>query len=163
MHWVYIQEIGNILIIVDDCSAWIEAFMCGDWPKEKALNFLSAIFSNFEVPHISGFDNENPSYRLHQISESRLQSKERSNGFAELAVQSVKKAMRAWNLSLRVSFHKFLQQVLFTYRTASSGRGKPEREEKCDSLMSSIFPMCGFSWWTSCYVCSCDVCRSELQ
>ena len=48
----------------------------------------------------------------------------RSNGHAEQAVQNVKIAMRAWNLSLSVSFHAFLQRVLFTQRNTSSVRGK---------------------------------------
>ena len=36
--------------------------------------------------------------------------------------------MRAWNLSLRVSFHAFLQGVLFTHRNTSSVRGKTPSE-----------------------------------
>ena len=52
----------------------------------------------------------------------------RSNGLAELAVQTVKKAMRAWNSSLRVCFHAFLQRVLFTHRNTSFVRGKTPSE-----------------------------------
>ena len=36
--------------------------------------------------------------------------------------------MRAWNLSLSVSFHAFLLRVLFTHRTTSSVRGKTPSE-----------------------------------
>ena len=36
--------------------------------------------------------------------------------------------MRAWNSSLRVSFHAFLQRVLFTHRNTSSVRGKTPSE-----------------------------------
>ena len=52
----------------------------------------------------------------------------RSNGLAERAVQTVKKAMRAWNSSFRVSFYAFLQRVLFTHRITSSVRGKTPSE-----------------------------------
>ena len=52
----------------------------------------------------------------------------KSNGLAERAVQTVKNAMRAWNSSLRVSFHAFLQRVLFTPRNTSSVRGKTPSE-----------------------------------
>ena len=36
--------------------------------------------------------------------------------------------MRAWNSSLRVSFHAFLQRVLFTRRNTLSARGKTPSE-----------------------------------
>ena len=65
--------------------------------------------------------------KLHQFRESNLQSK-RSNGLAERAVQTVKKAMRVCNLSLRVSFHAFLQRILFTHRNTSSVKGKTPSE-----------------------------------
>ena len=43
-------------------------------------------------------------------------------------MQTVKKTMRAWNLSLRVSFYAILQQVLFTHCNTSSLRGKTPSE-----------------------------------
>ena len=61
--------------------------------------------------------------RLHQKLESPVYNP-RSNGLAERAVQTVKKAMRAWNWSLPVSFHAFL----FTHRNTSSVRGKTPSE-----------------------------------
>ena len=36
MDWAYIQEVGNILVIVDTGSGWIEAFICDDWKTEKS-------------------------------------------------------------------------------------------------------------------------------
>ena len=52
----------------------------------------------------------------------------RSNGFAERDVQTVNKAMRAWNSSLRVSFYALLQRVLFTHCNTSSVRGQTPSE-----------------------------------
>ena len=46
----------------------------------------------------------------------------RSNGLSEQAVHTIKKTMRAWNSSLRVSFYALLQRVLFTNRKPSSVR-----------------------------------------
>ena len=133
MDWAYIQELCNILIIVDAGSGWIEAFICGDRPTEKVIHCLSAIFGRFGVPHTLVSDNAkeyiNDKYVtwLQAQGCTKLESpvyNPRSNGLAERAVQTVKKAMRAWNSSLRVSFHAFL----FTHRNTSSVRGKTPSE-----------------------------------
>ena len=87
MAWAYIQEVGNLLIIVDAGSGWIEAFICGDRPTEKVIHCLSAIFGRFGVPHTLVSDNAKKNYqrqschvvtgsKLHQIREPNLQSKE---------------------------------------------------------------------------------------
>ena len=47
----------------------------------------------------------------------------RSNVPTERSVQTVKKAIRAWNWSLRVSFYAFKQRVFFTHRNTSFVRG----------------------------------------
>ena len=129
VDWAYIQEVGNIFIIVDAGFGWIEAFLCGDRPMEKIIHCQSAIFGRFGVPHTLDSDNAKEFIKLsrgYRIRESNLQS--RSNGLAELAVQTVKKAMREWNSSLRVSFNAFLQRVLFTHRNTPSVRGKTPLE-----------------------------------
>ena len=137
MDWAYIQEVGNILIIVNAGSGWIEAFICGDWPTEKVIHCLSAIFWRFGVPHTLVFDkakefiNDKVVTWLQGQGCTKLESpiyNPRSYGLAERAVQTVKKAMRAWNSSLRVSFHAFLQRVLFTHRNTSFVRGKTPSE-----------------------------------
>ena len=137
MDWAYIQEVGNILIIVDAGSGWIEAFICGDRPTEKVIHCLSAFFGRFGVPHTLVSDNTKEFINdkvvtwLQAQDCTKLESpiyNPRSNGLAERAVQTVKKAMRAWNSSLRVSFHAFLQRVLFTHRNTSSVRGKTPSE-----------------------------------
>ena len=133
IDWAYIQEVGNFLIIVDVGSGWIEAFMCGDWSTEKVIHCLSATFGRFGVAHTlvsdnaKDFINDKVVTWLQAQRCTKLESpidNPRSNGHAERAVQTVKKAMRAWNLSLRVSFHAFLQRVLFTHPNTSSVRGK---------------------------------------
>ena len=137
MDWTSIQEVGNILIIVDAGSGWIEAFICGDRPTEKVIHCLSAIFGRFEVPHTlvsdsaKEFINDKVVTWLQAQGCTKLGSpiyNPRSNGLAEGAVQTVKKAMRAWNLSLCASFHAFLQRVMFTHHNTSFLRGKTPSE-----------------------------------
>ena len=134
MDWAYLQEVGNIFIIVDAGSGWIEAFICGDQPTEKVIHWLSAIFGRFGVPHTLVSDNAKKIINDKVVVTcfqaqgcTKIESpiyNPRNNGLAERAVQTVKKAMRAWNSSHRVSFHAFLQRVLFTHRNTSSTRGK---------------------------------------
>ena len=133
MHWAYIHEVGNILIIVDDGSGWIEVFICSDQLTEKFIHCLSAIFGSFGVSHTLVSNNAKECINdkvftwLQTQGCTKLESpiyNPRSNGLAERAVQTVKKAMRTWNSSLRISFHAFMQRVLFTHRNTSSVRGK---------------------------------------
>ena len=144
MDWASIQEVGNILIFVDAGSGWIEAFICGDRPTEKVIHCLSAIFGRFGVPHPSVSDNAKEFINDKVITWLKAQGctklespiyNPRGNGLAERAVHTVKKAMRAWNSSLGVSFHAFLQRVLFTHRNTSSVRGKTPSEVRLGRKM----------------------------
>ena len=175
MDRAHIQEVGNILIIVDAGSGWIEAFICSDRLTEKVIPCLSAVFGRFGVPHtlvsdnVKEFINDKIVTWLQAQGGTKLESpiyNPRSNGLAERAVQTVKKALRAWNLSLRVSFLAFLQRVLFRHRNTSSVRGKAPSEVLlstpcCHQL--SHRRACSFSCWTSRCVFSCEVCCSEMQ
>ena len=129
MDWAYIQEVGNILIIVDADSGWIKAFISGNRPTEKVIHCLSTLFERFGIPHTLVSDNAKKC--INEKVVTCLQAtiyNPRSNGLAEWAVQTVKRAMRTWKSSLRVSFHAFLQRVLFTHRNNSSVRGKTPSE-----------------------------------
>ena len=48
----------------------------------------------------------------------------RTNGVAEIAVQTVKRAFQAWSPNLDVSFGAFLQRALTTHRNTSRTRGE---------------------------------------
>ena len=43
IDWAYIKDQGNILIIVDAGTDWIEAFPCTDRSSLNVIKFLSAI------------------------------------------------------------------------------------------------------------------------
>ena len=115
MDWACIQEVGNILIIVDAGSGWIEAFICGDRLTEKVIHCLSTIFGRFGVPltldsdNAEEFINDKVVTWLQAQGCTKLESpiyNPRSNGLAERAVQAVKKAMGHGScLFVSVSMH----------------------------------------------------------
>ena len=49
MDWGYIQDLGNVLVIVEAGSGWIEVFICGNRPTEKIIYCLSDFFGRFGV------------------------------------------------------------------------------------------------------------------
>ena len=104
MYWAYIQEVCNILIIVEAGSGWIKAFICGNQPTEKVIQRLSAIFGRVGVPHTlvsdnaKDFINDKVVTLLQALGCTKSESpiyNPKSNGLAERAVQTVKKAMRS--------------------------------------------------------------------
>ena len=50
MNWGYVQDQGNILVIVDAGSGWIEAFPVGNRTSETVKIHLSQIFARFGIP-----------------------------------------------------------------------------------------------------------------
>ena len=50
MDWGYVKDQGNILVIVDAGSGWIEAFPVGNSTSETVKIHLSQIFARFGIP-----------------------------------------------------------------------------------------------------------------
>ena len=50
MDWLYEAEHGNILIIADAGSGWLEAFPCTDRSTRNVVRCLRTIFSRFGIP-----------------------------------------------------------------------------------------------------------------
>ena len=120
-------------MIVDAGSGWIEAFPVGNRTSQTVKVHLSQIFARFGIPRKLVSDNgpEFVSGDLKQWCESlgieKMESliyPPRANGFAERAVQTVKRAIQAWSPNLNVSFGAFLQWALMTHRNTSKTRGK---------------------------------------
>ena len=135
MDWGYVKDQGNILVIVDAGSGWIEAFPTGNRTPETVKIYLSQIFARFGIPKTLVSDNgpEFVSGDLKQWRESlgikKMESPvyhPRANGLAERAVQTVKRALQAWSPNLNVSFGAFLQKekALMTHRNTSKTRSK---------------------------------------
>ena len=133
MDWGYVKDQGNILVIVDAGSGWMEAFPAGNRTSETVKIYLSQISARFGIPKTLVSDNV-PEYvidDLKQLCESqgikKMESSvyhPRANGLAERAVQTVKRALQAWSPNLNVSFGAFLQRALMTHRNNSKTRGK---------------------------------------
>ena len=116
-----VKDQGNILIIVDAGSGWIEAFPAGNRTSETVKVYLSQLFARSGIQKILISDNgpEFVSGDLKQWSESlgikKMESPiyhPRAKGLAERAVQTVKRALQAWSPNLNVSIGAFLQRSL---------------------------------------------------
>ena len=136
IDWASITDVGNVLIIVDSGSGWIEAFRCRDRTSETVIKCLRAVFSRFGVPELIVSDNaqefvsEAFNTWLNAIGASKMETPPyfpRANGSAERAVQTVKRAMGCWK-DTKQDFDSFLQRVLFNHRIASTSRGRSPAE-----------------------------------
>ena len=137
MDWAYVKDHGNILIIVDAGSGWIEAFPCNDRSTANVIKCLSATFARFGVPYKLVSDNAKEFISDELIKWLETQGCQKietppyypkANGLAERGVQTVKRAMKAWSSDLRVSFHAYLMRVLMTHRNSSNAREKTPSE-----------------------------------
>ena len=57
MDWGYVKDQGNILVVVDAGSGWIEAFPAGNRTSQTVKVHLSQIFARFGIPRILVSDN----------------------------------------------------------------------------------------------------------
>ena len=111
-----------ILIVVDAHSKWVEAISTAGSTSKVVIEELWSLFSQFGLPESIVSDNgtcftssEFKSFlKLNGITHLKSASYHPStNGFAERAVQVVKRGLRK---IVRGSFCSRLAQVLFTYR-----------------------------------------------
>ena len=133
MDWGYVKDQGNILVIVDAGSGWIETFPAGNRTSQTVKVYLSQIFARFGTPRTLVSDN-GPNFLSCDIKQwceslgiKKMESPiyhPRANGIAERAVQTVKRAIQAWSPNLNVSFGAFLQRALMTHWNTSKTRGK---------------------------------------
>ena len=130
--WGYVKDQGNILVIVDAGSGWIEAFPAGNRTSQTEKVHLSQIFARFGIPRILVSDNgsEFLSSDLKQWCESlgikKMESPiyhPRANGIAERAVQS-ETGYSSLESKSNVSFGALLQRTLMTHRSTSKTRSK---------------------------------------
>ena len=138
MDWAYTKEVGEVLVIVDAGTGWIEAFPCKDRSSDTVIRCLEVVFTRFGPADtiVSNNAKEFISDYLNRWIEVRGARKmelppyfPRSNGSAERAVQTVKRFIRCWSTS---QFHKdfgsYLRKVLFHHRISSTSRGTSPAE-----------------------------------
>jgi hypothetical protein len=133
IDWAYTKEVGEVLVIVDSGSGWIEAFKCNDRSSQSVIKCLEAVFSRFGPAETVVSDNakEFVSGDLNQWIEAQGAIKmesppyfPQSNGCAERAVQTVKRFMKCWSSSQNhQEFSSFLRKALFHHRVSSNARG----------------------------------------
>jgi hypothetical protein len=137
IDWAYIKDVGEILIMVDAGSGWIEAKLCPNRETDSVIACLSALFGVFGIPKTVVSDNakEFVSDALSSFLKAngceKIESpvySPQSNGIAERAVRTVKQAMKSWNPRMRIQFHVFLNKVLLTHRNTSRVRGQTPAE-----------------------------------
>jgi len=134
MDWAFVPQAGNVLIIADAGTGWIEAYPTRNRESTTVIKCLRTVFTRFGTPYTLVSDNakefistELNDWLRHQgvvKKESPLYSP-RSNGLAERAVQTVKRGMNAWReTQTHCDFNTYLQRILFHHRISSHARGK---------------------------------------
>ncbi|MEE4247241.1 MAG: transposase family protein, partial [Kangiellaceae bacterium] len=122
MDFAHVRSAGDVLIIVDSATGWIEAFPTRDRTSASVIKCLRAVFSRFGMPKLLVSDNapEFTSPALNQWVEAQGVKKMetppyffRSNGAAERAVRTVKQGLAAWSAErTHLDFNAYLQKVL---------------------------------------------------
>lgn len=132
IDWAILPHVGNLLIIVDSGSGWIEAFLNHSRSTNFVIKCLRTVFARFGIPEVVVSDNA-PEFTSHEICKwlesigsRKLESPPyfpRSNGQAERAVQTVKRALVHWK-DTKQEFSTFLQKLLLHKRISSTARGR---------------------------------------
>lgn len=148
IDWAQHPRVGNILVICDSSTGWLEAAICANRSTGLVIEHLRALFARFGVPHLLVSDNApeftcaefrewlgNIGCRLMHSPEYRPQA----NGLAERMVGVVKSSLRCYNQS-KSTINAFLHRVLFVHRnTAVRNNSTPAqlmlgRSARCPKL-----------------------------
>ena len=126
MDWCHIPDIGNVLVLVDSASGWIECSLPQARTTSNVIDTMSAIFCRFGIPRILVTDNaaEFTSQELNYFCQTNGITKmesppyhSESNGVAERGVQTVKNGMKAWRMDVsHLSFKEYLKRLLLHHR-----------------------------------------------
>jgi len=126
LDWCHVPDIGELLIIVDSSSGWIEASLPQARTSQNVIDTLTAVFSRFGIPKMIVTDNaaEFTSRELNEFCTTNGIKKvesppyhPQSNGPAERGVQTVKNAMKAWRLNVsHLPFRDYLRRILLHHR-----------------------------------------------
>ena len=137
IDWLHLPAYGDILIIVDAGTGWIEAFLCPDRSTKSVIKSLRTVFTRFGIPYYVVSDNAKEfvasdlSIWLNAQGCSKIETptyNPQSNGLAERAVKTVKKALKFFNPLMRCSLETYLQKILFSHHNSATSRGKTPAE-----------------------------------
>ena len=136
IDWAYWRGQGNILVVVDSMSGWLEAVLCKDRETSTVINCLRDIFTRFGIPCTIVADKgpEFSSSQFHlwsrRIGSRILHTPEyhpQSNGVAERMVWVIKDGVSCFNPS-KSTFMEFLQRLLLVHRNTSRRDGQAPAE-----------------------------------
>ena len=136
IDWAYSQRCGEVLIVVDSYSGWLEAVMCNNRSTDTVIKVLRSIFARFGVPFTLVSDNapEFTSQQFHQwlssIGCKVIHSPEyhpQSNGLAERMVRVLKDGIKCFDPS-KCTVDAFIQRLLFVHRNTSTSKGQTPAE-----------------------------------
>ena len=138
IDWAYSRDVGNILIIVDSGSGWIEAFRTKERTTENVIKCLRTVFTRFGIPECIVSDNAPEFISKEFLAWIENQGARKiesppyfpmANGRAERAVQTIKKGIKCWKLSqCDMELDVFLQKMLFYHRISANYYGKSPAE-----------------------------------
>ena len=136
IDWAYHRAAGNVLVIVDATSGWLEAAVCRDRHTGTVIEHLRAIFARFGVPNCVVSDNA-PEFTSHNFSSwltaigcRLVHSPEyhpQANGSAERMVRVIKDGLKCFNPS-KGSVTAFIHRLLFVHRNTAIREGKTPAE-----------------------------------
>ena len=154
LDWAFHKVTGNILIIADSYSGWLEALSCSNRTTSTVIDSIRPIFARFGIPLTVVTDNApefaGREYRkwLSQIGCSLLHTPEyhpQSNGTAERMVGVVKSYLKCYNSS-KASISSYMHRMLFVHRNTALRSGKTPSEimlgykARCP-IISQFYPM----------------------
>ena len=137
VDWCYVRNVGEILVLVDAGTNWIEAVPLPDRSTVGIVRTLTPIFARFGVPKVLMSDNAREfssevfvnwlrGHGCTKLFSPRYYPQ--ANGQAERAVQSIKRALRSYTPSLNQTFVSYLTRVLANHRNSSTAGGKTPAE-----------------------------------
>lgn len=126
--WFYVRGIGNLLLIVDSASGWIEVFPFRERSTENVIKALTDICCRFGVPRVLVTDNA-PEFVSSSVNDfckknglTKMESPpyhQSSNGVAERGVQTIKALIKAWKeTTVHMDFPSYLQRILLHFRAS---------------------------------------------
>ncbi|MEL7307217.1 MAG: RNase H-like domain-containing protein [Pseudomonadota bacterium] len=132
MDWAYDSQIGNILVVVDAGSGWVEARITNTRRTEEVIGFLRELFSRFGVPKSVVTDNAKEFIAtpmqewLNNVGSRLINSPiyfPMANGRAEKMVQLVKNGLKAARYT-NAQAKDFLNKLLFAHRNSPGPNGR---------------------------------------
>ena len=137
--WCHVPGEGNLLLLVDAESGWIEATLLKERTTDKVISCLSTLCSRFGVPKTLVSDN-GPEFVSEALNRwcakngiEKLESPpyhQQSNGVAERGVQTIKRSLAAWRIELaHLPFVEYLKRVLLHHRACFRRRDGRTRAE----------------------------------